>query len=117
MATDNSRFNDKVDLRSSAITPGVHHVLDAFGGYGRVWEEVQKRRMDCEIHRLGIDTEARPGCLKGDNRKWLMSLDLSKFDIVDLDATVFLSINSKFCMIVDILDWYFLPSSRFMAEA
>jgi len=84
--TDNSLLDAKVSLRIKHLPPGPVKVLDAFGGHGVVWKEVaaQTKRMD--IYRLGIDKEKRPGCIHGDNRKWLKGITLSLFDVIDLDA-------------------------------
>ena len=64
---------------------GPIRVLDAFGGFGVVWAEVSKRS-GRSVERIGIDKERRPGCLCGDNRKWMQSMDLAKFSVIDLDA-------------------------------
>lgn len=56
------------------------------GGTGALWREVE-RRTGRRFEIVGIDTrDMGPQTLKGDNRKFLQSLDLSRFDVVDLDA-------------------------------
>lgn len=82
---DNSHLPEKVWLRIHHLPLSGLSVLDCYGGFGVVWSEVTRitgRRVD----RLGIDKQKRPGCLHGDNRKWLQSLDLSAFNVIDLDA-------------------------------
>ena len=83
--TDNSLMEAKVLLRLDHLPKGNLVVLDAFGGFGAVWREVALRS-GREIARVGIDKQDRPGCLKGDNRKWLKGMDLSQFTVIDLDA-------------------------------
>jgi len=62
-------------------------VLDAFAGRGLIWNEV-RRRSDLDIDVTSIEKDrykAAPGCLIGDNVKFMRSMDLSRFDVVDLD--------------------------------
>ena len=83
--TDNSLLDAKVSLRCDHLPEGPLTVLDAFGGYGVVWSAVA-RTTRREIIRVGIDKEHRPGCVRGDNRKWLKGMTLSNFSVIDLDA-------------------------------
>jgi hypothetical protein len=83
---DNSYLADKAMLRLRHLPdtdPVV--VLDAFGGSGKVWQCVQANT-ERKIIRLAIDEKNIPGTLKGDNRKFLPTLDLTKFHVIDLDA-------------------------------
>ena len=86
--TDNSYFEDKVIMRLKHL-PEVEkiRVLDAFGGEGRVWNKVRELS-GRNIQTMRIDRKAdRKGTyLKGDNIKYLASMDFSKFDVIDLDA-------------------------------
>jgi hypothetical protein len=84
--TDNSLLEAKVLLRVNHLPPGRTTVLDAYGGYGVVWGEVAQRTGRKDIHRVGIDKEKRDGLVKGDNRKWMAGLNLSRFQVIDLDA-------------------------------
>lgn len=61
--------------------------MEAFGGDGVIWKQV-KTRTDKEILVLRIDKKQdKKGIyLRGDNQKFLKSLELSGFDIIDLDA-------------------------------
>lgn len=85
--TDNSFLADKVKLRFYNL-PGdkdTIRVLDCFGGRGLVWAGVQALT-DKDILRLSIDLNRGGFALPGDNRIYLESLDLSRFDVIDLDA-------------------------------
>jgi hypothetical protein len=62
-------------------------VLDAYHGSGRVWHRVAALVPDVRIDVVGIDTRnIAPGVIQGDNRKILPTLDLTAFDLIDLDA-------------------------------
>jgi len=84
--TDNSLLCAKVALRIKHLPPGPCKVLDAYGGYGVVWQEVAAQTKRTDIYRVGIDKDKRAGCVHGDNRKWLKGMTLSLFDVIDLDA-------------------------------
>lgn len=88
--TDNSELEAKVLLRLEsldAVTNSPVRVLECYGGNGTIWKEV-KSRTQREIKILRIEKQSdRAGVyLKGDNLKFLGSIDFSDFDIVDLDA-------------------------------
>jgi hypothetical protein len=88
--TDNSYLEGKVNLRLESlahINKKEVKVLEAFGGDGVIWELV-KQRSDKQIAILRIDKkqDKRGVYLKGDNIKFLKSISLEPFDIVDLDA-------------------------------
>lgn len=89
MKTDNSYFEEKVQLRIDGISSIDHpYVLDAYSGTGRIWDEVE-RRTGKKIQILRIEKEKNKGdkiYLPGDNLKYLASIDLSLFDVIDLDA-------------------------------
>lgn len=87
---DNSMLTEKVNLRLAVldkIKKAEIKVLDAFGGNGVVWDETKKKTKQ-KISTLRIDhrDDLDGVYLKGDNLKYLKGLDLSKFDIIDLDA-------------------------------
>jgi hypothetical protein len=89
--TDNSYLSEKIKLRVDSIlsqTKTKIKVLEAFAGDGLIWNEVKKQLIDCEIEILRIDMKLdKPGIyLKGNNLKFLPIIDLSEFDIIDLDA-------------------------------
>lgn len=89
---DNDHLASKVNLRVEAITrrgkPRQVRVLDAYHGHGRLWDAVQDALPDgWEVRILGSDTESRgTGTLKVNNFRLLKALDLTTFDLIDLDA-------------------------------
>ena len=88
MKTDNSFFSTKVKLRLENLPDkDPIRVLDAFAGEGHIWNEVEKQS-GREILYLGIDKQKKGGIanLHGDNLKILPTLNLTKFDVIDLDA-------------------------------
>ncbi len=84
--TDNSLLGYKVWLRVDHLPTEPITVLDCFGGYGVVWDCVKRITGRNDIRRLAIDKEKRKGAVRGDNRKWLEGLDVSAYNIIDLDA-------------------------------
>lgn len=84
---DSSFKDEKINLRWMSLPDkNIISVLDCFAGTGYLWNQVKKRTSK-EIKVLSIDTNPRkPGTLKGDNVKYLKALDLSMYDIIDLDA-------------------------------
>lgn len=85
--TFNSYLADKVWLRARNIPKGEVNVLDCFAGKGTIWRAVQLVT-GREINVLPIDTTNSDGFfyLPGDNRSFLSIIDLSRFNVVDLDA-------------------------------
>jgi len=61
-------------------------ILEAFAGNGILWEEVKKRTSK-KLKILSIDKLKYSKInLQGDNLKFLASLNLNDFDIIDLDS-------------------------------
>ena len=84
--TDNSFIKLKIDLRISHLPSGDLRVLDCFAGSGKIWRSI-KKRTGRNIKILPIDLRKDIGFhLSGDNLDYLISLDLTKFEVVDLDA-------------------------------
>lgn len=86
--TDNSFLQDKIALRLNHIPrKDKLYVLDAYGGDGYIWNAI-KKKYPGEILLLRCDHKPgkRGAYLRGDNLKFLKSLDLSVFDVIDLDA-------------------------------
>ena len=86
--TDNGNLTQKVELRRLFLPKKkTVAVLDCYHGCGVVWNEVARLSPKVSIKVIGIDKlqKSAEGFL-GDNRKWLPALDLSKFDVIDLDA-------------------------------
>lgn len=83
---ENSHWDEKVHLRELAIQmtgKARPAVLDLFAARGRLWGSLQHGEY------LGMEKDkakARTGVLVGDNMKFLPTLDLSGFDIIDCDA-------------------------------
>jgi len=86
--TDNSFLWDKIALRLNHIPhKPLLTVLDAFGGDDVIWNKI-KERYDGEINILRCDQKAdkKGAYLRGNNVKFLRAMDLSRFDVIDLDA-------------------------------
>ncbi len=90
--TLNSFFKSKVELRLhalSTINKDAIYVLDCFHGEGRLWKEIQ-RQSEKKIILLGLEIDKAKkspfNVVYGDNKKILPSLDLSKYDIIDIDS-------------------------------
>lgn len=100
--TENSHLFAKARLRAGFVLglnkPSIY-ILDAFAGEGRVWAEVAKMLPEVKITYLGIDKKkyTRPRVIMGDNQKVLRGLDLSIFDLIDLDAFGFPWEQLKIC--------------------
>jgi len=84
--TFNSYLADKVWLRARNMPKGEVNVLDCFAGKGTIWRAVGLVT-GREINTLPIDTTNNEGFyLPGDNRSFLSIIDLTRFNVVDLDA-------------------------------
>lgn len=85
--TDNDYLRDKVDLRAEHLPAGDIRVLDCFSGKGIVWRAVQKLS-GREIQTLPIDIrdDLTAFHLDGRNQEFLNTLNLDKFNVIDLDA-------------------------------
>ena len=87
--TNNSYLSDKVALRMNHIPDKERlRVLDCYGGEGKIWTAV-KKLTGRKITVLPIEIKEYNNAsfhLPGDNRSYLQTLDLSKFDVIDLDA-------------------------------
>lgn len=88
MKTDNSYFEQKVGLRIDSLPEkDVIYVLDCFAGTGKIWNEVKKRsKKNIEVLSIEKESGKNKCALVGSNLKYLNVIDLSKFDIIDLDA-------------------------------
>lgn len=84
---DKHHLEAKIMLRLNNLPDKqVVYVLEAFAGEGVLWGEVKKRTTK-QIKILSIDKEDyRKVNLKGDNLKFLKGIDLSMYDVIDLDA-------------------------------
>lgn len=88
---DNSNFADKIALRLQEcvrISSTSLRVLDCFHGSGKIWSAVSALYPG-QIELVGIEKERGKSqftVLEGDNMKFLPVIDLSNFDLIDLDA-------------------------------
>jgi hypothetical protein len=90
--TDNSFYFQKITLREEVIKKLVNeiNILDCYAGKGKIWSGLIERNRNVKINYLGIEKEKKKNknisVLEGDNLKYLKALDLSKFNLIDLDA-------------------------------
>lgn len=86
----NSHLADKTAIRRLALqeTPGKEiRILDAFAGNGVIWRAMAKfEKRKIEVTAIEKQPGMRGEYIQGDNVKILASLDLSKFDLIDLDS-------------------------------
>lgn len=84
--TNNSYLGNKIELRVNNL-PETITVLDCYGGAGLIWKGV-RNKTGKKIKRIGIDKiDYGVGFyLDGDNLAYLKTIDLSKFNVIDLDA-------------------------------
>ncbi len=86
--TDNSHLDIKIALRQNHLPRKKSlTVLDCYHGEGVVWKHI-KGSTDKTIVVVGIDKKEVDGVLhlKGDNLKFIRSMNLAVYDIIDLDA-------------------------------
>lgn len=85
---NNSFLKDKIALRINHLPDGDLRVLDCFAGSGLIWQAIARALPERSIKVLPIDTQPYDGAfrLPGDNRRYLSELDLSRFNVIDLDA-------------------------------
>jgi hypothetical protein len=85
---DNTAFDLKVSLRYDNLPSprsSKLSVLDAYSGTGKIWDVVKSKK---DLSVIGIDKKVVPGriILQGDNEKFVRTMDLSNFDVLDFDA-------------------------------
>jgi len=89
MKIDNSFFTEKVNLRIDAIKNIKRPIiLECFAGESKIWDKVQKITGK-NLIVLRIEKEKNKGnriYLQGDNLKYLKGMDLTKYNIIDLDS-------------------------------
>jgi len=85
--TDNAFLQDKVNLRSRHL-PDSPVVLDCFAGEGTIWRLVKEQNPDKKIISLSIEKIKNKGGfhLVGDNTRFLAALNLSVYNVIDLDS-------------------------------
>ena len=87
--TDNSFFDAKIKLRLDNLPERSDlDVLDCFSGDGLIWRRIQQQKADRKIRILSMDRKSSSAGLHlvGDNLKFLATMDLRRFDVIDLDA-------------------------------
>jgi hypothetical protein len=87
--TDNSYLFTKIKLRLDNLPDKKKiRVLDCYCGNRKIWNYIKHIRPNIEFEVVGIDVKKdRDGIyLVGDNVKFIKAMDLSRFDIIDLDA-------------------------------
>lgn len=86
--TDNSFFYDKIRLRVNHLPKKNRiKVLDAYSGDGKLWKEIIKiSKKEIEIVRIDQKNNKKGIYLKGNNLKYLSMMNISEFDVIDLDA-------------------------------
>lgn len=86
--TNNTYLADKVALRVAHLPErDPLRVMDCYAGSGVVWAAVQKltgRRI--AVLPIDISPDVDSFHLVGDNKLYLETMDLSRFDVIDLDA-------------------------------
>lgn len=86
--TDNDSigFGYKVSLRIETAKDN-QRVLDCYHGHGFIWNAVTKETgHSINITPIDIRLDKSSAYLKGNNIKYLMSMDLNRYDVIDLDA-------------------------------
>lgn len=80
----------KVAMRLALLPPRQEgqrvQVLDAYAGNGDIWRAVSRWRDDLEITSIELDQRRGRGAIHGDNRRIMAAMDMTRFDVVDLDA-------------------------------
>lgn len=86
--TDNSYLGDKIALRLSMLPKKkTLKVIDAYSGRGTIWKNIQKRYPgEIKITKIDKDQKEDVFMFLGDNTKFLLSMPLHKYDVIDLDA-------------------------------
>ena len=83
-----SHLHEKIAIREEALTHCHENprVLDCFHGDGTLWREIEKNR---PVQVLGIEKSAslsRFEWIHGDNMRVVDELNISDYDLIDLDA-------------------------------
>ena len=86
--TDNTALDVKVRLRLDNLPrKRTIKVLDLFAGDGLIWQRI-KESSNKDIEIVSIDKKRKTNRLHlvGDNLKFLQSIGIENFDVIDLDA-------------------------------
>ena len=86
---DNTNLSGKIELRQQFLPSKKEiNVLDCFAGNGILWKTIKKNNPDIKFNITSIDKKKGLNniYLEGDNLKFIKAFDLTKYDIIDLDA-------------------------------
>jgi tRNA G26 N,N-dimethylase Trm1 len=83
--TDNHYLSEKIQLREEVISLVKNpKILECFSGKGVLYQNIKK---DYQITRIEIEKGKNKNVhLQGDSYKYLIGMDLKKYNIIDLDA-------------------------------
>ena len=87
--TDNSFLPEKINLRIDClknINKKHIKILECFSGNGIIYSVIKKINNRINVTRIEKKNDAYGKYLCGDNIKYLKSLDLNDYDVIDLDA-------------------------------
>jgi len=85
--TDNSYLIEKINLRINHLPKKQKiTVLDAYGGRQTIWKKIKKRIKNITVLSIDAKEVGNRVYLKGDNRKFLKSININLFDVIDLDS-------------------------------
>lgn len=84
--TDNSHLEEKIILRKAMIPNGGLRILDAYAGKGTIWKKIGEERKIEWYTAIEKERGKNPKAICGDNEKILPRLDLSAYNVIDLDA-------------------------------
>jgi hypothetical protein len=81
--TNNSELSIKVYIRNEILKDKNYKILNCFAGNNEIYKKVNSPNL--QILHIDIKNTDQVS-LKGNNLKFLSNMDLSYFDIIDLDA-------------------------------
>ena len=84
--TDHSYFHAKKQLRLHFLPRKKRlRILDCFAGQQKLWNAIQDERPNIKFDIDRIEKRTMDGIyMRGDTRKYLPTIDLTKYDIIDL---------------------------------
>lgn len=86
--TENLYFRSKVNLRMNHLPKKkTIRVLDCFSADGKIWDEVKKlSNKEIIVTRIEMKKGKKGNYLVGDNVKYLKTMNINAYDVIDLDA-------------------------------
>jgi len=83
---DNDHIPDKIKLRTQYLPKKDSvKVLECYAGNGVLWNMIKSKYPGIEVLRIEKENK-KAVALRGDNMKWLPSIDIHQFDVIDLDS-------------------------------